>query len=510
MKKKQLIVIAFSVVATCLVLALSMIVYKGPKQWISQHSTDLPVWVNDMLAFAMGGLVFYAGSLYLQGEAVREEHREQLEQTIEQAQKLEQENIELCDQLDQLEVQINHIEVHGLGDPAVIEEARSKALQLQKENLELIERVRQLETDSSSTMHRFQEDNSRLQGQLQSLETSHQENQKLLETVMRQVADLEQVNQDLNLQLQEKHVSTVIVDNSEELAEARNRLTHLERTNADLKVQLHTVEAKYRANEDQLNRAVSQVAELEQANAALYHRVSEMEVSTSGEHSRITSTLTVIRQLEEENEQLHAQIRALEQHNTESEAFFQRNIAQLEAQNRELKAQIEDVQVATVANRDYLDVETRRISEQMIETFRLQIEAQSSQMEAMNHALQYHRAELTQLRSEVRGIKMGVPAPQAPPVQNYTPPPFAPSAAIAPERDPEPLVEAVASYRANGYTNGYANGNGNGRSAPSEMKPIVELAYESEAKPSKQDDAVYQALLRNRLEMEERLRRPQS
>lgn len=485
-----------------------MIVYKGPSKWIAQHSTDLPVWVNDLLAFAVGGLVFLAGSFYLQGEATREEHREQLDQTIEQAQKLEQENIELCDQLDQLEVQINHLEVTGLGDPVAIEEARSKALQLQKENLELIERVRQLETDSSSTMNRFQEDNTRLQEQLHSLETSHQENQKLLETVMKQVADLEQVNQDLSHQLQEKHVNTVIVDNSEELIEARNRLTHLERTNADLKVQLHTVEAKYRANEDQLNRAVSQVAEMEQANAALYHRVSEMEVTTSGEHSRINTTLTVIRQLEEENEQLHAQVRALEEHNTENQAFFQRTIAQLESQNRELKAQIEDVQVETVANRDYLDLETRRISEQMIETFRLQIEAQSSQMEAMNHALQYHRAELSQLRSEVRGMKMGVSAVQATPIQPAAPAPVLPSP--APERELEPpLVEAVASYRTNGngYTNGYTNGNGR---AAAELKPLLDLPYESEAKPSKQDDVVYQALLRNRLEMEERLRRPQS
>lgn len=486
MKNKKVLWALMSLVSGLFIIFVSMLLSGGGvKGWFSSHMMNLSVWITDGAALAVASLVFYIGTLFTQTDAMKEEHREQLEATIRQAQQLEQENIQLCDELDILQAQ-------GVGDPVAIEEARHAAEKLQKENAKLMDRLQDLEEENAVNIRKFQDDNQRLQAQLQVLEASHRENQQLLENVLKQVADLEQTNQDLNRQLSEKSETVVTVTNTVELEEARSRMAQLEHKNSDLVVQLQTVEQRYRSNEAQLAKALSQVSDLETANAALYHRISEMEVSNSGEQTRVSAAINVVHQLEQENSQLREQINSLEATNADNQAYFQRTIAQLENRNRDLQMQIEQVQAGNVSTRTYVDEETRRMTEQLLETVRLQMEAQTHQMDAMAHTIQYHRAELGQLRQEMRAMRGGTPLP--------TPSPQPPLPA-------EPANEVVASFRTNGHMNGSAKPSISMVSTPSYSEPVaIKPEPAPTTEPQANEDEVYLSLLRSRIELEERMR----
>jgi chromosome segregation ATPase len=524
LKKNKLLWPLAGVAATIFLLIIGIVMNGGPKGWATAHSMKLDVWVIDAVAFAVGALIFYVGNLMTTNERVKEEHQEQLEATIRQAQQLEQENIQLCDELDMLQAQ-------GVGDPAALDEARHTAERLQAENSKLLAHLRDLEEENAVNIRKFQDDNERLQDQLRALENSHRENQSMLEGVLRQVADLEQTNNDLNRQLAERGDAPVYVgESAEELEAARLRMSQLEEKNTELVAQLQTVEQRYRSNEAQLNKALSQVSDLEQANAALYRKISEMEVSNSGEQTRVSSALNVVHQLEEENAQLREQIKSLETTNAESQAYFHRTVAQLEARNRELQDQIDTVQAGNVSTRTYVEDETRRMTEQLLETFRLQIEAQSHQMDAVAHALQYHRAELAQLRQEMRVMKGTAPAaaptvntaPAAPataPAPMPPPPaPVAPPVAqtYMPPAKPTELTptEVVANWRTNGFPHH--------EQASATTKPVISMVVEPEPQqpepialvevkePAQEkksnEDEIYLSLLRSRMELEERMR----
>ena len=269
-------------------------------------------------------------------------------------------------------------------------------------------------------------------------------------------------------------------------------MAQFEQKNVDLVHQLQTVEHRYRSNESQLAKALSQVSDLEQANAALYHRISEMEVSNSGEQTRVSAAINVVHQLEQENAQLRDQINSLEATNADNQAYFQRTIAQLENRNRELQEQIHQVQAGNISTRSYVDEETRRMTEQLLETVRLQMEAQTHQMDAMAHTIQYHRAELGQLRQEMRVIR-GAPLP---------------SPAPAPVQPPvEPINEVVTSYRSNGHHNGNGKPSISMVSNASYPEPVaIKPEYTPAPEPQTNEDEVYLSLLRSRIELEERMR----
>ena len=163
----------------------------------------------------------------------------------------------------------------------------------------------------------------------------------------------------------------------------------------------------------------------------------------------------------------------------------------LESRNRELQMQIEQVQAGNVSTRTYVDEETRRMTEQLLETVRLQMEAQTHQMDAMAHTIQYHRAELSQLRQEMRSIRGNAPAPVSTPQSPVH----------------EPVNEVVTTYRGNGHLSGNGKPNISMVSDLSYPEPVAIKPDPAPApEPATNEDEVYLSLLRSRIELEERMR----
>jgi len=85
--------------------------------------------------------------------------------------------------------------------------------------------------------------------------------------------------------------------------------------------------------------------------------------------------------------------------------------AELARQYRDLSDQIATLESAADARRKIFETETRRISEHAYRLFQSQLENNASQLEAVHIAIQYQRAELRRLRSEIRELQMDI-APQ--------------------------------------------------------------------------------------------------
>jgi DNA repair exonuclease SbcCD ATPase subunit len=85
--------------------------------------------------------------------------------------------------------------------------------------------------------------------------------------------------------------------------------------------------------------------------------------------------------------------------------------AELARQYRDLSDQISTLEAAADARRKVFETETRRISEHAYRLFQSQLENNASQLEAVHVAIQYQRAELRRLRTEIRELQMDV-APQ--------------------------------------------------------------------------------------------------
>jgi chromosome segregation ATPase len=338
-------------------------------------------------------------SLY-KNEADKQAYQEQLDLNIQQAQRLEAENLQLCDEIDQLQVspQIDTEQLTSL---------RANTEKLRTENASLLEKLRYLESEHTITIEKFSEDNTSLRKQLRELETYRHENQIMLETVQRQVADLEAMNRNLAEQAKERELSAPILD-SGDLQITRGQILELEKTNAALHAKLSEAEAHYQTNQTRLADALAQIANLEKDNTALYHRLSEMEVLNENDKSRVNGAMMVVNQLEKDNVALQEQVDSLETKYAESQTQFQKTIEGLEQRNTELQARIHQLEtyVPTTATpvAHPVVIETPNVTEP-IKQIREQVDLQARQMEAMTLALQYHRAELAQLRQEMRAVQ---------------------------------------------------------------------------------------------------------
>ncbi len=106
------------------------------------------------------------------------------------------------------------------------------------------------------------------------------------------------------------------------------------------------------------------------------------------------------------------QLRRQEEYHRQVEALIARNeqlekeITALEEARREREAMIASLEREIEVEQRNFEAEARRLTEQAFRAMHGQVEANARQLDAMNMALQYHRAELTQLRHSVRALQM--------------------------------------------------------------------------------------------------------
>lgn len=247
----------FSVVAGVGIIGLSIVSHHDKlRGWVTAHAMGWVVWVTDLSALCVAGLIRLAGIYYLQNEVAQEEYQEQLERTLTQAQHLEQENEALCDQLEELETQINRLEARGGYTPATLLEARAQAERLQAENAELKASVEaltktntELETRLLQFEARFLETDTQLSKALARLDELEKgassaitvgeatSTPRSLHTALSLVQQLEMENAELSVQ-----VKTIEEQSNETYANLHRSMVELKEQNRDLQQQLEQVQ----------------------------------------------------------------------------------------------------------------------------------------------------------------------------------------------------------------------------------------------------------------------------
>jgi chromosome segregation ATPase len=247
----------FSVLAGVGIIGLSIVSHHDKlRGWATAHAMGWVVWVTDLSAICVAGLIRLAGIYYLQNEVAQEEYQEQLERTLTQAQQLEQENEALCDQLEELETQINQLEARGGYTPALLLEARAQAERLQLENAELkasVEALTKTNTEMESRLlqfeARFLETDTQLSkalsriGELERSAISvnplgeNAATPRSLHTALSLVQQLEMENAELSVQ-----VKTMEEQSNETYANLHRSMLELKEQNRDLQQQLEQVQ----------------------------------------------------------------------------------------------------------------------------------------------------------------------------------------------------------------------------------------------------------------------------
>jgi hypothetical protein len=129
----------------------------------------------------------------------------------------------------------------------------------------------------------------------------------------------------------------------------------------------------------------------------------------------VTHQASALRRLQEEH---HAQ---LEQMIAQSE--------ELEKRNHDYEQQIVALEEASAARQEAFETEARRLTEQAFRALQGQVEAHTRQLEAVTMAMQYHRAEIKQIRHSLGAVQpgdelpVGLPAAESPAFAAVSPPP---------------------------------------------------------------------------------------
>jgi hypothetical protein len=98
------------------------------------------------------------------------------------------------------------------------------------------------------------------------------------------------------------------------------------------------------------------------------------------------------------------QLRQQEEHHRQIEALIARNVlqekqlAEMEEINQERAVMVSSLEAEAETRQREFEAEARRLTEQAFHAMQGTVEAQGRQLDAVNMALQYHRAEVTQLR----------------------------------------------------------------------------------------------------------------
>lgn len=103
---------------------------------------------------------------------------------------------------------------------------------------------------------------------------------------------------------------------------------------------------------------------------------------------------------EEQSERL-AQLETLNQNQA-------KQLEELEALRKEQAERLTQWEIEAQSGKEAFEAEARRLTEQAFRALSGQVEAQARQLDAVNLALQYHRAELTHLRHTVREAPSGL------------------------------------------------------------------------------------------------------
>ncbi len=105
------------------------------------------------------------------------------------------------------------------------------------------------------------------------------------------------------------------------------------------------------------------------------------------------------------------QLRMQEDHHRQVEALIVRNIqlekhnTELEEINHERSMMVGKVEEELQAQQQRFEAEASRLTEQAFRALEGQVNANTRHLEAVNMAMQYHRAELTQLRHGLRALQ---------------------------------------------------------------------------------------------------------
>ncbi len=230
----------------------------GPRGWAAAHAMGWIIWVVDISAVCIAGLMRLAGIYYWQNEIAREEHQSQLERTIQQSQHLEQENELLCEQLEELEAQISNMEQEGFA-PQALEEARERAERLKHENTELRE--------SLDVLART---NSELEARLMTFETRFIESDAALAKALARIAELERVQVSASV----AHPTTT---SPRSVQAALSLVQQLEQENMELADQVRLLEEQHSQSQTSLHRSVVDLKEKNRDLQTQVEQVSQKE-----------------------------------------------------------------------------------------------------------------------------------------------------------------------------------------------------------------------------------------
>lgn len=93
-----------------------------------------------------------------------------------------------------------------------------------------------------------------------------------------------------------------------------------------------------------------------------------------------------------------------------------RSVESRDRVNTEQTERLDDLQQELNARREAFETEARRLTEQAFHALSGQVDANTRQLDAVNLALQYHRAQLQQVNQGVRLLKSGSEAPRPFPI----------------------------------------------------------------------------------------------
>jgi hypothetical protein len=158
------------------------------------------------------------------------------------------------------------------------------------------------------------------------------------------------------------------------------RNAQIERLQGEHRVQLEAMLTNTE-KADELNVALADQI----ANQEEQVKTQEEQLKTQGEQLKAQDA-----QIKTQEEQIHMQ---------------EQTISSLAAQTAALQQEVAVRQNEIDARQKAFENEARRLAEQALHALSGQVDAQSRQLEAVNLALQYHRAELHQLRTGLRAIQ---------------------------------------------------------------------------------------------------------
>ena len=123
---------------------------------------------------------------------------------------------------------------------------------------------------------------------------------------------------------------------------------------------------------------------------------------------RLSEEMYILR--EEHHKQLESvvvQASETEEHNTELldiNSELQEKANAIESQKQEIEQRLHEMASQNQLQQRFHNAEINWLSEQTFKAMQSQVEAHARQLEAVNLALQYHRAEMSQLRHAVRTV----------------------------------------------------------------------------------------------------------